>query len=71
MFIGVIFALSLLSALCGYSFWKTRRDRKDGADRQKLKQAEGVLDDIKKANDAVVRLDDGKRERLQKRYNIK
>ncbi len=70
--INLIIVLSFLSGLCGFAYWKSRRDRKAGRTEEKLKQSEKVLGNVKKAKDAVVRLDDDKRAKLRKRYpNIK
>ena len=45
--------------------------RKSGQEFQELKQKEEVIDNVKKADNAVIRLTDDIRKRLRERYSNK
>lgn len=55
-----------------FGYLKYKRDYKAGQTKERLDNAEDTLSNVKKAKDAIARLDDDKRERLRERYkNIK
>lgn len=66
--IVTLLILVMGASLLGY---KAHKDRSAGKKEEKLKQAEKVIKNAKKAKDAVARLDDDKRKRLRGRYKRK
>lgn len=58
----------LVAVVCGL-FLKGRQDKKVGRDKEKLLQAQEVLNDVEQSKNAYDRLDDNQRQRLRERYN--
>lgn len=66
--LNVLVALGLLVTLCGMGLYALRQSRKDGRTEEKLKASEKVTGNVKKAKDALVRLNDDIRDKLRDRY---
>lgn len=60
--------ISLAVSIASYVNKKQMLDA--GSDIQKRKQLQHALEQIRKAKDAINRLDDDKRKRLREKYNI-
>ena len=67
--VKIIIILGLLLAILGGAIYLRNQFVETGQNKQKLKTAESVIDNVEKAKGAVIRLNDTIRRKLREKYN--